>query len=201
MKTSEDDSGDEEEQQQSDEEEEQSEEEDSKADAAEDDMDDLLGLSFGDDSPTTTTTTTESDGLDDIFGMSSSPPAQQQVELHSLASGKGLDLQGAIVCKNNGDLVFRMKFSNGGNGKFVIQFNKNPFGYQHQKGSFQPDASGMYDMPIGKSGQKVDKFTSGGIQAAMKAKNGQFEGTKYFYIPWELAAISNKSSGPVEKSK
>ena len=33
----------------------------------------------------------------------------------------------------------------------------------------------MYDMPIGKSGQKVDKFTSGGIQAAMKAKNGQFE--------------------------
>ena len=197
---SEDDSEDEEQQQQSEEEEEeQSEEEDSKA---EDDMDDLLGLSFTDDSPTTTTT--ESDGLDDIFGMSSSPPAQQQqqqVELHSLASGKGLDLQGAIVCKNNGDLVFRMKFSDGGNGKFVIQFNKNPFGYQHQKGSFQPDASGMYDMPIGKSGQKVDKFTSGGIQAAMKAKNGQFEGTKYFYIPWELAAISNKSSGPVEKSK
>lgn len=200
------DSGDEEDEQSADEnsgeEQQQSDEEDSKADAVEDDMDDLLGLSFTDDSPTTTTTS--NDGLDDIFGMSTTatPQQQEQVQLHRLVSSdKGLDLQGALVCKNNGERVFRMQFGDGESGKYVIQFNKNPFGYQHQKGSFQPDASGMYDMPIGENGQKVDKFTSGGIQAAMKAKNGQFEGTKYFYIPWELAAVANKSDGPVEKSK
>ena len=183
---------------------EEEEEEDSKAKSTteEDDMDDLLGLSFTDDSPTTTTES--SDGLDDIFGISTTTApttTTTQVKLHRLVSpDKGLDLQGALVSKGN-QIVFRMKFGNGQSGKYVIQFNKNPFGYQHQKGSFQPDSSGIYDMPIGQSGQKVDKFTSGGIQAAMKAKNGQFQGTKYFYIPWELHAITSKSSGAVEKSK
>ena len=45
------------------------------------------------------------------------------------------------------------------------------------------------------------KTTTSFMPSSLRSRNGQFEGTKYFYIPWELAAISNKSSGPVEKSK
>lgn len=196
----------------SEEESEESEEEettDTKKKSKMDDMDDLLGLSFNEDDETSSTPVSngggDSAGLDDIFGFGddTTSTTTSNVQLHRLISPeKGVDLKGALVRKSGGDgFVFRMQFGNGASGQYVIQFNKNPFGFQHEKGSFEPNSSGVYDMPIGRSGQKVDKFTSGGIQAAMKSKNGQFEGTKYFYIPWELHAVSSKSSGPVDKSE